>query len=265
MNSAALNNALQFLIDNGVTSRDYSYALISGSGLANGIDKYADIVDRFSYNDIPGMPLTTVSGHSGELLAIKSIDSNELSLVFSGRIHLYEGASLDDILFQVRLANLLNIKRIIITCAVGSINRFSPPGSLGIITDHVDMQFFGEISINDISSGFKRIYDVDLINKLKKTAIKHRIPIVKGVLCSVMGPTFETPAEVSMARLSGADWMSMSTVKEAAEAYRLGMRLAGIVGVANFVNAQNITHEEVIESARICSDKLWMLLSKMGE
>ncbi len=263
MSSSALNDALYYLADKGIKAKNLDFAVVSGSGLAQNISEFADVIDRYDYKAIAGFPQTSVSGHAGELLIVKFRNSNGLALVFSGRIHLYEGVALDNILFQVRLTNLLKIKRIIITCAVGSINRFSLPGSIGIISDHLDMQQRGVV--HGRSSLNTRIYDADLMDILYKTAITYGIAANKGVLCSVLGPTYETPAEAAMLRSFGADWMSMSTVKEAAEAHRLGMKVAGIVGVTNYVNAQEVTHQEVISAARICSKKLWKLLSHVTE
>ncbi|MCK5833688.1 purine-nucleoside phosphorylase [bacterium] len=243
-------------------AEDCSFSVITGSGLAGAVNKFAEIIQRFKYTELPSFPVPTVIGHTGELLVVKLMNSNILALVFSGRTHLYEGVNINNILFQVRLANLLNINKIFITCAVGSLTENSKPGELGLLSNHIDFQLLAVNRLSQVSH--RSIYDKNLCAKIYEIALNERIPIRKGTLCSILGPTYETWAEAGMARFMGADWMSMSTAKEAAEASRLGMSVVGISGVTNFVNDNGISHDSVINSAKESSENLWRLIYAYG-
>ncbi|HHS50067.1 MAG TPA: hypothetical protein ENN07_03015 [candidate division Zixibacteria bacterium] len=248
---------MDYLRDTSFCDLTFDFAVISGSGLAQSISDFGEIIERQAYKIIPGYPTTSVKGHDGELIVIKFRHINKMALVFSGRTHLYEGVSIDDLLFQVRLANLLGIKTIIISCAVGTLNDKTRPGELGLITDQIDTSMILSPSHHQRIN----IYNRDLSELLFDTALNADIPITRGTLCSILGPTYETPAEAQMAHVAGADWMSMSTAKETAEASRLGMAVVGIAGITNVVNAKNISHDDVVLSAKSCSERFWRLLS----
>ncbi len=258
MNISNLNRSFEFLNNSSISKYTKSLAVICGSGLAQSINEYADVIERFTYTEIPNFPIPKVGGHTGELLVINFKNTNILALVFSGRVHLYEGFCISDVLFQVRLAKLLNINTIVITCASGSLNRNSLPGELGLITDQIDLQSFSKTT-----AGVEHnpIYDNELANTIYEIALKSGIPIRRGTLCAVLGPSYETPAEANIAKICGADWMSMSTIKETAEASALGLKVVGITGVTNYVNDSNMSHDHVLKSALDSSKHLWALLS----
>ena len=248
-------------------------AIVCGSGLAAKIADHAEIIERIPYGDIDGFPKPSVSGHQGELFLARFADSGADFLAFAGRVHLYEGISTYKLLFQVRLTKALSFKNIIITCSVGSVCRYTPPGSVGLISEHIDLQMLGNRHIPIAKyprPTRKSIYDRELAQIIKNGALRAGIEMRSGVLCSVSGPTYETPAEAAMAKKIGADWLSMSTAKETAEAASLGLRTAGLVGVANFVDISgsgNIitSHDDVLLAADRASESLWRCFSAASQ
>lgn len=264
----SLNNTVNWLNNRGLEAiGEIPLAVVCGSGLAQGVDEYIDKQHVWNYADIPDFPTTTVSGHGGELILGKFKNSGVPVLIFSGRIHLYEGICADELLFQVRLVKALNINNLLLTCSVGSILKQTPPGSLGLITDHIDFQMtMAKEPQVKTGRGLYPIYDRDFCELLLKSALKAGLILTEGVFCSVLGPTYETPAEVNMLRGYGCSWVSMSTTKEACEGKRLGLRIAGITGISNVMKAVHgpaeTTHEEVLTASKESSNKLWKLLSE---
>jgi len=265
-------NAANWLNDNGLNrSLPLELAVVCGSGLAQGMDEFVTTLLSWNYADIPGFPLTTVVGHGGQLILGKFLNSNKLVLAFSGRIHLYEGISPDELLFQVRLVNALNIKNLILTCSVGSLLSKTAPGSLGLIRDHLDFQQIEIPLLNKHPmSNMYPIYNQKLMDIISDAALDNGVKLVGGTFCSVMGPTYETPAEAQMLRSMGCNWVSMSTTKEATEARNLGLCVAGIAGIANVMKTNqnydtDITHDEVMEISKQSSKALWDVLSAAVE
>lgn len=259
--------AANWLFDNGLDDTiGLQMAVVCGSGLSQAMDKHTSVIRSWNYADIPEFPRTSVSGHGGELIVAKFNTSKELALVFSGRIHLYEGITADELLFQVRLTKALHINKLVLTCSVGSLISETQPGSLGLISDHIDFQmkkaFEPQISRNE---SLYPIYDTLFSQKLASAALEAVIKLTPGVFCSVHGPTYETPAEVGMLKTMGCSWVSMSTTKEAAEGKRLGLEVAGITGISNtmkecYVEGET-SHEEVLAASKDSSEALWKLLS----
>jgi inosine/guanosine/xanthosine phosphorylase family protein len=264
-------NTANWLFNNGLDkSTTLSIAVVCGSGLAQACDNYLNRIASWNYSDIPDFPTTTVSGHGGELIVGELKSSGMKTLVFSGRKHLYEGIDSNELLFQVHLANALNIKTLILTCSVGSLNPRTGPGSLGLMLDQIDFQFSRFASrMDDSRMSLYPIFDRNLAESLKIAALHAKVALTEGIFCSVLGPTYETPAEVRMLRLMSCDWVSMSTTKEASEAKRLGMSVAGITGISNAMIAHyeggETTHDEVLEASKKSSDNLWKMLSMLNE
>lgn len=270
MNNTTLSDAANWLRDNGYPLQEPSFAVVCGSGLAQAMGDFVDIAAKWPYSAIPGMPEITVEGHSPKLKIVNFKSGKGLALVFSGRTHLYEGIRKDELLFQVRLANALGIKKIIITCSVGSINSRTPPGSLGLIVDQIDFQQYARFRYTKALERESDLYDRQLISILIEAASDIGIPLIEGLFCSVLGPSFETPAEITMLQRLGVDWVSMSTSKEAREASALGMQVAGITGVSNYITPcprcgeARTSHEDVLEAAKISSKALWKLLLRVS-
>ncbi len=263
-----VDKAVDWLRNNGLTN-DYhiDLAVVCGSGIAGKMFDFVGRVCEWDYADIPGFPQITVEGHGGKLLLVEFLESKVLALVFSGRKHLYEGISEDDLLMQVRIVKSLNINRLVLTCSVGSLNRQTPPGSLGLIVDHIDFQQISMISLRGFSDiKHAPIYDTEFAEIIENSANKLKIQLVPGIFCSVLGPTYETPAEIGMLAAMGCDWVSMSTTKEAREAASLGLKVAGITGISNNVSpllsaGEITTHEDVLKASVESSKSLWSLLS----
>ncbi len=231
-------------------------ALVLGSGLGSFADKLEG-AKRISTSTLPGYPQSTVEGHAGDIIS-GSLPGKRL-ICFQGRIHLYEGYSVDQIILPVQAAAELGAKYLILTNAAGGINPRLNPGSLMLITDQINLQFRRSkeqglernIERDSIYAGGSP-YDRQLIDIGKKAAFNRNIDLAAGILCSLLGPSYETPAEVRMEMIMGADAACMSTVAEAAEAARLGMRVMGISCITNKaagLPGASLDHNEVIETA----------------
>ena len=225
------------------------------------------------YKDIPGWPASTVFGHKGRLVIGKLGGRNVV--VQQGRAHFYEGYSLQEVTFAVRVMKLIGVKSLILTNAAGGLNVFYHPGDVMLITDHIgipgmagnnplcgpNMEEFG-IRFIDMSQAYDREY-----GKLaQQAAMKHNIPLHTGVYIWLSGPSFETPAEVRMLRSLGADAVGMSTVPEVIVARHCGIRVIGFSGITN-KNSDNgevqTNHEEVLEAANIIGPKIITILKEI--
>ena len=225
------------------------------------------------YKDIPGWPLSTVFGHKGRLVIGKLAGRNVI--VQQGRNHFYEGYSLQQVTFAVRVMKLLGVNSLILTNAAGGLNVFYHPGDIMLITDHIglvgmagnnplcgpNMDEFG-IRFIDMSQAYDREYG----RMAKEAAMKHNIPMHEGVYFWLSGPSFETPAEVRMLRAWGADAVGMSTVPEVITARHCGMRVLAFSGITN-KNSDNgeikTNHEEVLEAANIIGPKIITILREI--
>lgn len=231
-------------------------AVIAGSGLCD-IKNSIQNQTVISYSKIPYFLKTTIAGHKGELVCGKI--GNTDVLLLNGRFHYYEGHTMQDITYPVRVLKELGIETIIITCAVGAINKKYSVGDIVLIKDHINFMFdnpligrhfecFGE-RFPDIST----VYDTGLINQLKKTAVSNRIKLQTGIYCAVKGPSYETASEISAFRKLGADVIGMSLVPEAIVAGQMKMQVLALGYVANTatgISKQKITHEDVLATGK---------------
>jgi len=227
--------------------------IILGSGLGELADEYCNIA--VPYSDIPGFIKSTVKGHKGRLV-FAEINGKKV-VMMQGRNHFYEGHSLQEITFPVKAMKKLGVKTIILTNAAGAVNENFRPGDLMLITDHIN--FMGAnplVGQNDDTLGERfpdmtEIYKKDLINLAEECAKDLGINIQKGVYFANSGPSYETPAEIKMARILGADAVGMSTVPEAIVANYCGMNVLGISCISNAASVSGgakLSHEEVIET-----------------
>ena len=225
------------------------------------------------YKDIPGWPLSTVFGHAGRLVIGKLGGRNVI--VQQGRNHFYEGYSVQQVTFAVRVMKLLGVKSLVLTNAAGGVNEFYHAGDVMLITDHIgipgmagnnplcgpNMEEFG-IRFNDMSQAYDREY-----GKLAKAAaVKHDITLHEGVYVWLSGPSFETPAEIRMLRIIGGDAVGMSTVPEVIVARHCGIRVLGLSGITNKCSDNGeaqTTHQEVMESAGIIGPKIISILKEI--
>lgn len=244
--------------------------IILGSGLSVLADKIQDKI-IIPYTKI-GFPLITVEGHKGELIAGTLGCRNVLCM--NGRYHLYEGHSPALIKDMMSAYQRLGIKEIIATNAAGSLRKDMTPGSLMMITDHIN--FSGQnplIGVNNDKEGPRfpnanDAYDPVLLEKMRQTAIENNIKLFEGTYFFVVGPNFETKAEVKAFRTLGADAVGMSTVPEIITAVYFGMKIVGISVITNQtadIQTHSLTHEETLFEARQAAVDLQGLILKFLE
>jgi len=248
-------------------SDEINIAVVLGSGLGALADEVENSV-RIPYEEIPHFARSTVKGHAGQLV-LGEIDG-VLVAVQQGRFHYYEGYAMEQVTFPMRVFGLLGIKNLILTNAAGSTKTEMAPGTLMLISDHLNMMGINPLrGINDERFGprfpdMTEVYDRELQRIAFEEAqvlAKERFETGKdttlvdflhrGTYCALSGPTYETPAEVRLYRLLGADAVGMSTVPEAVAARHQGMRVLGISCITNFaagMTDEPINHEEVMET-----------------
>lgn len=242
-------------------ARQPSVAIVLGSGLGRLADQVSDPV-RIGYADLPGFHVPTVEGHHGELVC--GTLAGATVLMQSGRFHMYEGHSAGDAVLPIRVFATLGIKTLIVTNAAGGIRRTFRPGTLMLISDHLNLTgqnpllgavLPGETRFPDMSVA----YDADLRARAKAVAVQHGITLEEGVYAGLLGPTYETPAEVRMLERLGADAVGMSTVAEVIAARARGMRCLGISLVTNPAAgtfAGVLDHSEVMAVAAVAGEGL---------
>jgi len=230
-------------------------ALILGSGLGD----YADSINIHSvldYNDIEGFPVSTVKGHKGRF--VFGYIGDVPVVIMQGRVHYYEGYPITDVVLPTRLMKMMGAKVLFLTNAAGGVNFNYKSGDFMMITDHISdfvpSPLIGE-NIEELGLRFpdmSHVYDLDLQEIIRKTAKESNIPLQEGVYIQFTGPNFETPHEVKMCRILGADAVGMSTACEAMAAKHMGMKVCGISCISNLcagMTEQPLTHEEVQETA----------------
>lgn len=228
--------------------------LILGSGLGVLAEEITNAI-KIQYRDIPGFPQSTVAGHAGQLVIGRL---NGVAVVaMQGRFHYYEGYTMQQVTFPVRVMKELGVQKLIVTNAAGGVNETFSPGDLMIITDHINNMgvnpligpnddHFG-VRFQDLSSA----YNKEMIQVAKEVAEQQQLDIQTGVYVANTGPVYETPAEVKMLRICGGDAVGMSTVPEVIVANHAGMNVLGISCISNMAAGildQPLNHEEVIET-----------------
>jgi purine-nucleoside phosphorylase len=243
--------------------------LILGSGLGVLGDEIEEPI-TIPYSEIPHFPASTVSGHKGQLV-IGTLEEKTV-IAMQGRFHYYEGYSLQQVTFPVRVMKQLGIESIIVTNAAGGINEDFSAGNLMIISDHINNLGANPLlGRNDETLGerfpdMSKAYDPDLIEHAEKCAEELNLPVQKGVYAANSGPTYETPAEVKMLKTWGADAVGMSTVPEVIVARHAGLRVLGISCISNMAAGilnQPLTHIEVIETTEQVREDFLRLIKKI--
>ncbi len=253
-----------------LTSAQPRVGVVLGSGLGEFASSLADSV-HIPYCQIPGMPLATAIGHAGELVMghINDSRSGTEIAVMSGRFHLYEGYSAHEVTSGIRLFRELGISSIVLTNAAGGINPAYRQGALVLLSDHINLQGRNPlIGANDERLGprfpdMTEAYSPELRRIAHETASQLGIELHEGVYAGMLGPNFETPAEIRFLRTIGADLVGMSTVSEAIAANHMGMRVLGISCVSNLaagLSGYKLTHEEVLEVSRRAAGTFLQLL-----
>ncbi len=230
-------------------------ALILGSGLGALADEI-DAVATIDYHDIEGFPVSTVPGHKGRF--VFGTFGKTKVVIMQGRVHYYEGYSIEDVLLPTRLMRLMGAKVLFLTNAAGGINKGFSVGDFMIIRDQI-MCFFPNpllgANMEELGPRFPdmtHVYDPALCDLVRDTAAKLDIGVQEGVYCQLTGPTYETPAEIRMLGILGADSVGMSTACEATAGHHAGMRVCGISCITNLAAGISLTplsHQEVFDTA----------------
>ena len=227
-------------------------ALVLGSGLGGFADDFEEAV-AIPYEDIPGFVRSTAQGHAGRLV-IGKIDSIPV-LAMQGRVHYYEGYSLEEVTFPVRTFGLLGVKTLILTNAAGGINVQLAQGALMVISDHLNLMGVNPLrGPNDERFGprfpdMTTVYSHELQELVVEEARAINVEVRRGKYGALSGPSYETPAEITMLRELGADAVGMSTVPEAIVARHMGFEVLGISCITNMaagISDEPISHEEVM-------------------
>lgn len=231
-------------------------ALILGSGLGDYADTNMKVEAVLDYHDIEGFPVSTVPGHKGRF--VFGYVGDVPVVCMQGRVHYYEGYSMQDVVLPTRLMKMMGAKILFLTNAAGGIQQGMKAGDLMMITGQIGCFVPSPLigaNIDELGERFpdmSHIYDEDLQKIIRKAAIEADIPLREGTYLQLSGPNFETPQEISMCRVLGADAVGMSTACEAIAANHMGMKICGISCISNLaagISPFSLTHREVQETA----------------
>jgi purine-nucleoside phosphorylase len=234
------------------TEAEVSVAIVLGSGLGAFAEGLADAT-AIPYHEIPGFASSTVEGHAGQLVIGKTGDVTVAAM--QGRLHFYEGYSLEDVTFPIRVLKLLGVRTVVLTNAAGALNVQFAPGSLMVISDHINLLGANPLTgPNDDRFGprfpdLTVVYAAELQNMVIEEARAMDMELRRGIYAALSGPSYETPAEIHMVRTLGADAVGMSTVPEAIVARHMDMRVIGISCITNLaagVSNRPIDHSQVM-------------------
>jgi len=240
-------------------------AMILGSGLGSLVEAVENPT-VIPYGEIPNWPVSTVFGHEGSLVVGK-LEGQDI-IMMQGRVHYYEGYSMNQVVLPIRVMQRLGVEFLIVTNAAGAVNPDFAPGDLMLITDHLNL--IGMAGPNPLRGpnldelgprfpDMSRAYDRELGDRARQTAAENEIILQEGVYVCLAGPSFETPADLRFLRAMGVDAVGMSTVPEVTVAHHAGQRVLGISGISNKANLDGntvTTHEEVLEAGELMVPKL---------
>jgi len=244
-------------------------AIVLGSGLGGFADDFADAV-AIPYEDIPGFVRSTAQGHAGRLVVGK-VDQLPI-LAMQGRVHYYEGYTLEEVTFPIRTFKLLGVKTIILTNAAGGINVQLSQGALMVISDHMNLMGTNPLrGPNDERFGprfpdMSTTYSPALQEIVIEEARAMEVTVRRGIYAALAGPNYETPAEIHMLRNFGADAVGMSTVPEAIVARHMDMEVLGISCITNMaagISDEPINHDEVMETGNRVRSTFTQLLRRV--
>ncbi len=239
--------------------------IILGTGLGQLADEI-DIDANIPYKDIPNFPVSTVKGHQGRLI-FGTLNGVRV-VAMQGRFHFYEGYSMEEITFPVRVLNQLGIKALFISNAAGGVNSDFEVGDIMLITDHISLLPNPLLGPNNSAFGprfvdMSEAYNKQLLSKAKKVARHHNIRFQTGVYAAVTGPTYETPAEYKYIKFLGADAVGMSTVPEVIVARHMRLPVFAVSVISDLgVEGKivEISHDEVVDAAALVAPKLNIII-----
>jgi purine-nucleoside phosphorylase len=251
------------------TTEQPRVAIVLGSGLGGFAEEFEQPV-RIPYRDIPGFVTSTAQGHAGSLVA-GAVESVPV-LAMQGRVHYYEGYSLEEVTFPIRTFKLLGIETLILTNAAGGVDVQLSQGALMVISDHLNLMGVNPLrGRNDERFGprfpdMSEVYSRELQELVVEEAKQLGVTVRRGIYAALAGPSYETPAEIHMLRSFGADAVGMSTVPEAIVGRHMGMKLLGISCITNMaagISEQPINHQEVIETGERVRTTFTQLLRRV--
>jgi purine-nucleoside phosphorylase len=261
---AAAESAAQYVLAK--TSLRPRIALVLGSGLGGFADSLSESV-RIPYSDIPSFPRSTAIGHAGQLVIGKA--GSVAVAAMQGRVHLYEGYSAQEAAFPMRVFGRMGVKAVVLTNAAGGINRSYSQGALVLIRDHINLQGQNPlVGANDDRFGVRfpdmsEVYAKSFRKAAQEEAAKIGIDLQEGVYAALLGPSYETPAEIEYLHRVGADLVGMSTACEAIAARHMGMKVLAMSCVTNMAAGildQPLSHAEVMETGERVKTKFEALL-----
>lgn len=241
-----------------------------GMILGSGLGDYADRIENpvvIDYSELPGFPVSTVSGHAGRF--VLGIHKGRRVIAMQGRVHYYEGYSQDLITVPIRIMKKLGVTKMILTNAAGGVNQDFRPGTLMVLSDHINYSGSNPLlgkNLDEFGVRFpdmSRVYPAEYRRRLKEAAGQNQIHLEEGTYMMFSGPCYETPAEVRMARILGADAVGMSTVPEGIVCAHCQIPVLGISCITNMaagITDQVLDHKEVMETAdRVKADFVKLL------
>jgi purine-nucleoside phosphorylase len=269
MKYEAVEQAKDYLLERIGTAPQF--AIIMGSGLS-AVDEILRDTTRIHYLTIPNFPVPKVAGHRGQVVFGKVGPTSVI--VFEGRVHYYEGNTMDEVSFCARVIGSIGATSLLLTNAAGTVNPAFARGQLMLISDHINLIGGNPLSgPNDERWGARfldqsQVYNSEFRQQLREAGQYCGLQLVEGVYAAVEGPTYETPAEARYLRAIGADAVGMSTVPEAIVARHMGLKVAGISMLANAAGGMSgkpVDHKEVLETASHMNADVGMLLQRFFE
>jgi purine-nucleoside phosphorylase len=251
------------------TKENYPIGIILGTGLG-GLVKEINVIHQIEYGDLPHFPLSTVESHHGKLIFGTIADKNILAM--QGRFHFYEGYSMQQITYPVRVMKYLGVKTLLVSNACGGMNPQYRKGDIMLMVDHINL--LGDNPLigpneNELGPRFPDMsepYSLELISLAEKVALENNIKVQKGVYVAVPGPNLETKAEYKFLREIGADVVGMSTIPENIVANHMGMKVLGISIVTDECFPETlkpVNVEEIIATAMAAEPKMTLIMKEV--
>ncbi|QQS47856.1 MAG: purine-nucleoside phosphorylase [Acidobacteriota bacterium] len=246
-------------------------AVVLGSGLGSFAETLRDPV-IIPYEEIPDFARSTVEGHSGRLVCGKLRDADVRVAVMQGRFHYYEGYSLEEVTLPIRAFGLMGVGKLVLTNAAGGINQNFKAGDFMLISDHINLMMISPLRgqhdhrMGERFPDMTEVYAREYRQIAQEEASELGMQLHAGIYMALQGPNYETPAEIRMMRMLGADAVGMSTVPEAIVARQMGMRILGISLITNAaagMDDEPINHEEVMKMGARVSEQFSRLISRI--
>ena len=252
-----------------ITTEEYPFGIILGTGLG-GLTKDIEVQHEIEYEDLPHFPLSTVESHHGKLIFGKIGDKNVVAM--QGRFHFYEGYSMKQITYPVRVMKFLGVKTLLVSNACGGMNPIYKRGDIMLMVDHINL--LGDnplIGMNEDELGprfpdMSEPYDLELIKVAEEVALENKIKVQKGIYVAVPGPNLETKAEYRFLRTIGADVVGMSTIPENIVAIHMGIKVLGISIITDECFPDSLTPvnvEEIISTAMKAEPKMTLIMKEV--